>query len=206
MKFIKEQPEKLFEREINPHIIAIVTTTFYPKWSVKKEFTPDHVRGDLAIGTLEIAKSKGYQMVIIDGGSSDAFIEQLRQKGIVPNNEKVKGMSAGRQQGFEEASKFEGVKVICWTEPEKIFIVNDCLPEAVRPILDGRADIVVPKRDSEAWKTYPQYQAELEQHANKLWNAILKKRGFLSNEAEDLDVWFGPKFFKNDPELVKIFL
>lgn len=201
-----ERPGNSFEREINPRSIAIVTTTFYKTFGTENQGAADQLRGELAIKTLELVKQKGYQIVVVDGGSCSAFLEQLRQMEITPSIEKVRGMSASRQQGFEEARNLEGVKVICWIEPERVSIVADCLQEAVRPILDGRADIVVPKRDSEALRTYPDYQTESEQRANRLLNAILKKQGLLPEETEDLDVWFGPKFFKNDPEIVKIFL
>ena len=71
--------------------------------------------------------------------------------------------------------------------------------------MDGRADVVVPERDAEAWATYPKFQMEIEQEANRLWNEIMRKNGLLSPD-ENLDMWFGPKFFKNDPELVKLFM
>lgn len=204
----RESKGNSVEQEINPRSIAIVTTTFYKTFSGENRDTSDddELRGELALKTLSLAKEKGYQIALVDGGSSSAFLEQLQRAGITPSSQKIAGMSESRQQGFEEASKLEGVEFICWIEPERISIIKDCLLEAVRPLRDGRADVVVPKRDSESLKTYPDYQAESEQRANKIWNAILKKQGLLPEEAEDLDVWFGPKLFKNDPELVKIFL
>ena len=119
---------------------------------------------------------------------------------------KEKGMSAGRRQALEMASEFEDAKVVCWTEPEKISIINDCLPEATIPILTDEADIIIPKRDEQAFKTYPSQQAAYEQKANKLWNEILKKHSLLSEDAEDLDVWIGPRFIKNDKEILQLFL
>ena len=205
-KIMKEQPEKSFEREIDPRSIVIVTGTLYPTWGTENERDVDRVRGGLALQTLKRAKQKGYQIVLRDDGSSRAFLEELDRKGVVPRGHNVKGMSANRQQSFEDAGKLEGAQVICWTEPEKVSLVGNCLPEAVRSLLDGRADIVVPKRDPEAWKTYPQYQAESERRLIRLWNAILKEHGVLPKDTEDLDVFFGPKFFRNDPDLLKIFL
>ena len=72
--------------------------------------------------------------------------------------------------------------------------------------LNNEADIVVPRRTDVSFKTYPDYQVRSEQKANRLWNDILRARGLLAKDSEDLDVWFGPKFFRNNPELVKLFL
>lgn len=199
-----ENPNGQFEKEIDPRSIAVVTGAYYPTFGAENMSEVDRVRGNLALETLAKAKEKGYQVVVGDVGSSPNFMERLYNEGIISNTKKGQGMSPARQQTFREASEREAVEVIAWTEPEKVSLVEECLPEAVRPILDGRADIIVPQRTAEAWATYPKFQAEIEQAANRLWNNILKKNGLLS-EDENLDMWFGPKFFKNDPELVKIF-
>lgn len=193
------------EREIDPKSIALVTTTFYPKWSPEGDVSVDKVRGNLNILMLNEAKRKGYRVVVVDGGSSSGFVDRLKEEGIAPIPETEHSMSGSRRQAFNEGSALEGVKVIAWAEPEKVSIARDCLPEAVRPILDGRADIVIPKRGEESLRTYPAYQVEYEQKANKLFNGILRKHGLLPEDVEDLDVWFGPRFFKNDPELISLF-
>ena len=164
---MKENIEGAAEREIDPKSIALVTTTFYPKWSPEGEVSVDKVRGDLNIEMLEEAKRKGYQTIVVDGGSSSEFIDRLQKEGVAPIHETEHSMSGSRRQAFNEGSTLEGVKVIAWTEPEKVSIARDCLPDAVQPILDGRADIVIPKRDEEAFKTYPPYQVEYEQKARK---------------------------------------
>lgn len=125
---------------------------------------------------------------------------------MLPQSELERGMSASRQQALREATELEGIKVICWTEPEKVSLLRDCLLKAVLPILNNEADIVVPMRTDASFKTYPDYQVKYEQRSNRLWNDILRSRGLLPQESEDLDVWFGPKFFGNDPELVELFL
>ena len=142
---------------------------------------------------------------MVDGGSSEAFKAELAGMKISLLPELERGMSSGRQQAFAETAKLEGVKVICWIEPEKVSVIRDCLPEAVLPILNDEADIVVPKRIDSSFEKYPEYQVKYEQKANRLWNDILRARGLLAEDSEDLDVWFGPKFFINNPELVKLF-
>jgi hypothetical protein len=206
MKGPEGSPEQSFESEIDPHSIAVVTGTYYPTWGTEKLSDTDKIRGGLSLEMIDHAQEKGFQIVVGDVGSSPEYMERLREKGIISNTKKSQGMSQARQQTFGEASKLEGAEVITWTEAEKISLIEDCLPEAIRPILDGRTDIVIPKRGEDAWATYPKFQREIEQRSNKQWNEILKANGVLPEDAEDLDIWFGPKFFKNDPELLKIFM
>lgn len=192
------------ETEVKPRSIVIATTTFYPNYP---EDDVDKVRGNLALQAIKEAREKGYQVSLVDGGSSPDFkLAAKGIKGITVHPELERGMSASRRQAFVEASELDGAKVICWTEPEKVSIVRDCLPEAIVSILKGEADIVVPSRDDKAFRTYPDYQVEEEKGANRRWNATLRARGFLSEDSPDLDVWFGPKFFRNDPKIITLFL
>lgn len=208
MKVEGERNRKL-EIEIDPRSVAVVTTTFYPNWypgSAPESKNSDKVRGDLALRMLSEARGKSFQLVVVDGANNQMFKEALRRIDTNPLPETERGMSASRQQGFKEAHILEGVKVICWLEPEKVSISRDCLPEAVIPILKGETDIVVPKRNEDLFKeTYPDYQVKFEQDSNRIWNAILRKYGLRSKSDPDLDVWFGPKFFRNDPALLSLF-
>lgn len=200
------------EHEVDPKSIGIASTTLYKNWypgpPVPNHFIVDKIRGDLALETFKEAMLKKFQITVIDGGSSETFIQELVAQNIpFTKQEKEKpSMSGGRRQAFKEISGRDGVKVIVWTEPEKISIARDALPKAVLPILQGTADVVIPKRDKVAFATYPDYQTRYEQKANRLWNNILREHKLLPQDAEDLDVWFGPRFFKNDPEIVQTFL
>ena len=39
----------------------------------------------------------------------------------------------------------------------------------------------------------------------KQWNEILKDSYLLGESDKDLDVWFGPRFFRNDPKILDLF-
>lgn len=201
---------KTRERLIEGHEIGVATATFYPTWEKSSDVSPDasvdQVRGDLALETIHAAIENGYQLAVVDGGSSPDFIEMLGLMGVAVEAEREKGMSASRRQAFEIVSEMDGVEVICWTEPEKLAITRDCIKEAVKPIIDGRADIVVPRRDDEAFATYPEYQVKFEKASNHLWNDILKRHRLLPEDAEELDAWIGPRLFKNDPDIVDLFM
>lgn len=193
----------------DPHTLGIATATFYPTWSPElpaegEEASPDKVRGDLALETIQAAIEQGYQIAVVDGGSSPAFQEALRLTAATVEDERERGMSASRRQAFESVSTMDGVEVICWTEPEKISMVRDCMELAVQPIVDGEADIVVTHRMS--LDSYPDYQAEFETTSNTAWNGMLRRRGLLSENDPDLDGWSGPRIFRNDPEIVELFM
>jgi hypothetical protein len=212
-----ERKEIVFD----PQSLAIVSTVHYPNWYEDEtnwdntESLSDKVRGDLALEMISEAKSRNYQITIVDSGASPAFTQKLGGFEILTFQEEKGGMSTGRQQGFREASllkyadngnqKF--VKAICWLEPEKISIISDCLSKAIRPILLEQADIVIPKRSKKEFEeTYPDYQVKYEMDSNRLWNGMLRKFGILGHNQEDLDVWFGPRIFRNTPEITQIFL
>ena len=196
------------ERQIKAHEIGIASATFYPDWEpgeAGEDPSAVKVRGDIALQTFHEAMADGYQVAVVDGGSSPAFLEALGKTGVTVETEKERGMSASRRQAFESISGADDVKVICWTEPEKLSMVRDCISEAIKPIEAGEADIVVPRRDAEAFATYPDYQVKFEQDSNHLWNDILRRHHLMPEDAPDLDAWIGPRVFRNDPDIVALF-
>ena len=202
-----EQPEK---ETFDPHTICIATATFYKNWYpgplVNSEKDVDKIRGDLALQLFKDATEKGYQLVVVDGGSSSAFISEMENSRIEWSKEEERGMSPSRRQAFRIAAGRTGVKVIGWTEPEKIDIVSKSAESLSRPILSGDADIVVPRRTKKSFSTYPNYQVESERKLNSAWNDVFRKFGLLDEGENDLDVSFGPKFFRNDPKILSLFL
>jgi len=202
---INESHEALFD----PRSIAIVTGTFYPGWhggDVKGKLSADKLRGDLALQALKSAKEQNFQIAVVDGGSSEAFIHALTENDISFEPQKIKGgQGPARRQGLQQAENIRGIKVICQTEPEKVSVVSDCIEITSLPILKNDADIVVPRRDAESFSTYPKLQSEQEQKANKLYNQILRSRGLLKANDPDLDFWFGVRFFANKPDVTELF-
>ena len=207
---IAEVGENLF----NPQSLAISTAVHYPKWYPNEinyddndeKRLSDKVRGDLALEMIQKAKNKGYQVIVVDSESSSVFTQRLKELEIKRLFGEKRGMSTQRQLGFKEASTIATVKYLCWMEPEKISLI-DYLPDLVRPILDGKADVVVPKRrEKEFRETYPNYQVNFEKQSNQLWNNMLRKFDILPKDAENLDVFFGPKIFRNTPKVREVFL
>jgi hypothetical protein len=188
--------------------VGIATATMYPSWQPGEpaELTADKVRGDLALTTVNLAREQGYKVVVVDGGSSSEFVQALQATGAIVETQTEKGMSAGRRQAFQSVSQLDNVSVVCWTEPEKVSMIRDCLAETAKAVLDDQADIAVPSRDEAAFATYPDYQAEFEQESNRDWNRILQRHDILPASAEPIDAWIGPRVFKNEPDVLKLFM
>lgn len=206
-----ERINQLQPREIirNPESIVVVTAIFYPRWyegEPRKPLTADKVRGDLTIKTLVAARNQGFQLALVDGGSSEEFRKTLNGLGITFQMQREKGPAGpARRQALEFAQNLRGARVLCQTEPEKVSVIFDCLGLASIPILEDEADIVIPRRDEASFSTYPEYQAKSEKRANRLYNKILRAHGLLGKNDPDLDFWFGLRVFANKPEVVKLF-
>lgn len=193
------------------HSVAVVTGTFYKDW-YPGEWIPGKndtakVRGDLALQTMKAALDAGYQLVAVDGGSSDQFKAAAEGLGIKLQVQTETTMSGSRREGFISASILDGVKAIAWLEPEKLSLITDekCLFDASQLILNDQADVVVLERDQAGLASIPDYQAKSEEEADKKWSSILRIAGILLPDQKDLKPFFGPKIFKNTPELLKIF-
>ncbi|MDP2684887.1 MAG: hypothetical protein Q8P20_07690 [bacterium] len=198
------------EVRVRPESIAVVELTLYPSWypdSTQSIGDTDKIRGDLALQSIAAGQANGYRIVVADGDSSTAFKEELAKYTAITyvgRQEETRG--AGRRQGFLVASAIDGVEVIIRTEPEKVSIVSEYAPQITLPILEGKADIVVPKRNPNLHQsTYPLYQWESEVSANKKYNDLLHKTGLLP-EDQSLDMFFGPIAFRNVPEILELFL
>lgn len=207
MKEPKVTPIK--ELEFDPKSIVIAATTRYPNWHRGKSLdlsNTDKVRGDLAIQTIDEAIKHNYTVVINDGESSSEFKAELVKHGIVVLERSGKSRATARRQLIEYSSHVPGVRVIVRTEPEKVSLVENCIPQLADPILKNEADVVVPKRRQDLFSSsYPNYMYKSEIYANKKYNDILHEFKILPSE-EELDFFFGPVVFSNKPNILKFFL
>ncbi|MDP3987638.1 MAG: hypothetical protein Q8P80_00655 [Candidatus Levybacteria bacterium] len=195
----------------NPGSVAICTITYYPKWyrgTLKSIKHTDKVRGDLALNLIQSAKDAGYQIIVCDGKSSKSFIRAAK---AIPGTKfiqrRTQKRSPGRRKVIKAASKIPNVEVIVLTEPEKLSFVKDCIFFVVKSIFEGKADIVIPKRDERLFKeTYPAYQYESEVEGNSLYNENLLAYNLISPDDLDFDMFFGPRVFRNDPKILSLFM
>ena len=207
MKVPKVTPIK--EIESDPKSIVIAVTTKYPNWHKGRSLdisNTDKVRGDLGIQTIDAAIRHGYTVVVNDGDSSGEFKDELSKRGIVVLERIGKSRATARRQLIEYCSHVPQAKVIVRMEPEKVLLVENCIPQLADPILRDEADVVVPKRRQDLFSSsYPDYMYKSETYANKKYNDILHEFGILPSE-EAFDFFFGPVVFSNKPSILKLFL
>jgi len=198
------------ENHFDPKKIGFAVITSYPKWyrgklqSIKHT---DKVRGDLALEFAQKATQLGYQLVIADKGSTKTFLKELLANSEVHLiRRKASGSGKGKRLAIDAVRKIPGVGVIVLVEAEKLSFLIDCLETAVSPILQGKADIVIPAREDSLFKaTYPRYMYESEIEGNSIYNEALRTNTILTKEMPDYDWFFGPRVLRNDEKIVSLF-
>jgi hypothetical protein len=197
--------------QIDPKSIGFAIITYYPKWyrgplrSIKHT---EKVRGDLALEFLRKAMAVGYAVICVDGQSNKSFHNELIAiDGLQVLRRKTPGRGVNKRQAVKALSKREGLKVIVLTEAEKVSLLTDCIEQIATPILSGKADIVVPRRQEALFKSsYPGYMYVSETEGNKIYNEALRTHGILKQNAPDLDFFFGPRAFRNDEKIIGLFM
>jgi len=190
--------------------IAIAVITSYPKWYKGKLRSIKHtekIRGDLALEFVKKTVERGYNIVISDGKSSKTFRRELQTTpNIILTKRKVKSSGEGKRDAIDKASKIPGVEIIVLSEPEKVSLITDCLPQAVDPIFHNKADLVIPKREENLFRsTYPKYMYKSEIEGNGIYNEALRANNILPESLMTLDSFFGPRIFKNDKKVISLF-
>jgi len=194
----------------DPSSVGFAIITYYPRWyngklrSIKHS---DKIRGDLALEFAQKAMAKGVTVVYVDGKSSKSFKNALEEiSGLHVIKRRTFGRSSSKRQAITYLTKLPHIKVIILNEPEKISLLTDCLDTIVMPILEDKADIIVPRREDKLFKSsYPLYMYESEIEANRIYNEALRTNGILKEDHHDLDFFFGPRAFKNDKKIVELF-
>lgn len=88
------------------------------------------------------------EVLIIDDGSSDKTIEVAKQLGIehiVVNKQNI-GLAGSFRRGIDECLR-QGADIIVNTDGDNQYAGWD-IPKLVKPVLDGRADIVIGDRET----------------------------------------------------------
>ncbi|KAL7531658.1 hypothetical protein ACHAXR_004161, partial [Thalassiosira sp. AJA248-18] len=160
--------------DANP-FVCVVTVTFYPDTS--------DVRFHLALELCKLATQHKIHLIIVDGSPNHPAVRDQFQNGsdgyvhvFQQDRERYSGKGGSLRQAILKATEWiqeennnhsnaESIlneAAICFTEPEKVDMMNH-VHEIVKPIIKGRADVVVPTRNDEFFRqTYPieQYHSE----------------------------------------------
>jgi hypothetical protein len=131
-------------------------------------------------------------LVVVDGSPNEDIKMGLKEAGATIFPELHRGMGPSRRQAFFHAFEVahqHDINIILWTEPEKVDLINS-IPKIIEPIEIGEADIVIPCRSAKSWETWPAFQRESEQEANKVYNEVFG--------VKDFDPMFGPVAFDRE--------
>ena len=195
---------------VDPKKIAFAVITSYPKWYKGKLRSIKHthkVRGDIALEFAQKVTEKRCHLVIVDKDSPKTFIKALQETAtLILVRRRSEGSGPGKRLAIDKAVAIPGVDVIVLCEPEKVSIATSCLNQMVMPILQNKADIVVPRREEHLFKaTYPRYMYDSETEANSIYNETLYSNNILSKNVPALDWFFGPRVFRNEKSIVALF-
>lgn len=159
-----------------------VFTAFQPT-AVAKQMAPETLKARLKANrefVKQSVKSGVHVVVVTDSVSHEA----LQGSGSHLVLEKELGMGYTRRLALRVAMDLVGGKssaAFIWTEPEKVSLAK-YYEKIAKPVLSGKADIVIPKRKS--LRSYPLWQQDWERAGNAMCKAVL---------GWDVDYFFGPR-------------
>ncbi|MCK4553273.1 hypothetical protein KAT80_03645 [Candidatus Pacearchaeota archaeon] len=163
--------------------IAIGTTTFYNKGMPNGE-----LRAGLAEKVIKTAVDSGYKMIVVDGSPEEWFPRSIEGSGAIIHRETPGGGMGGSRRECIQYAHDLGTPVVAWMEPEKLDYVKEVIKTAI-PILEGKADLVIPDARIMALQGYylphyPTSQRNEELYGDDCWRELTSM---------DLDIWRGPK-------------
>jgi hypothetical protein len=200
----KVEDEMSPEFDFNPKSVAVVSTSFYPKYGMGGAEL-DNVRASVMIDMAQAVQDRGYRMVVVDGGSPTRFTNKLKDLGVTVLLEDATGMAASRRQVINAGSALGGIKIIAWSE-EKPSVFRDNDPSVLfGPLIRNEADIVIPDRGEDGRSTYLPQQRNWEERGNSSLHRILMHYGLVRADSQQLDMWSGPRIFRNEPGIIEIF-
>jgi hypothetical protein len=233
--------QTLFKEKLhNPEKVCVVLSTYYPDYSKQDKESinekiddvcqrrlmnepvdlgeetelSDNLRGSLAVESLQQLINQGVRVVIVDGGSSDSFRNEVSNIGGTLLYQKEKGYSESRREGIKHAFDQVGkVGVIMQMEPEKVSLTSpEMMSALINPVSKGECDLTILDRgfkigeiseDTNKWfeeKTeenyagYPAYQAHSETYLNKIMSNILREVSG-KGDLPDFDLLNGTRVF-----------
>jgi len=165
--------------------VVLATTTYYQN--------PHDLRYLLAKETVRLAGEAGLPIMVVDGAPGLSFSTELRQQGAEVYPQTLAGMGSARRLAFFYALNYLLCRrklpdgIVIWLEPEKTDLIR-FVPRIIKPIIDNKADVVIPSRSPKSWASYPVFQQTSEQDANRVYEQVTQRRGF--------DPMFGPVAFR----------
>lgn len=191
--------------------VVLATNTLYRGYKPTSEQRliedTDGIRGDLALAAIRNTLALGNSRIVLaDGGSSTEFICLLKPfatQGLTVVTGMASGRAPQRRATFKEALSLPDVKVIIYSQAEKD--LSPFIDKIAAPILENKADIVIPSRPPEVLGSWPKYQIDSELEVNASIDRILRRYGLIGKN-QNFDWFFGPIVYSTREEVSKLFL
>ncbi|MFI9386271.1 glycosyltransferase family 2 protein [Kutzneria sp. NPDC052558] len=122
----------------------------------------------LALPAVLTALPPGYRAIVVDNGSSDGSPEVAAAHGATVVRESRRGYGAAVHTGLEHAT----ADIVCFLDADGSLDPRQ-LPELVRRVRDGEADMAVGRRIPQGRGSWP-WHARL---GNRILAALMRKRG-----------------------------
>lgn len=170
---------------MEPGLVKIVTSTLYDS---RNEV--DRVRIGLAERSIGLSTEKGYEVILVDGGSEDKVVRRFEKAGALVSIQKEPGIGPGRREAIRYALDRKP-EVVVWMEPEKVDFVR--FIGELTNYFSQEIDLVMPERVS--LSSYPRFQQKTETIGNEF---------FRQATGINLDIYFGPSLWR--PRVANYFL
>lgn len=158
----------------NSRTVLVTSTKF--DFAVPSE----ECRALLSLAAMDKAQAIGLPVISADAGSSPRYIEAARERGAMIFKASGKTLGAQRREAIARAQQLHPLCIV-YSEIEKLPLIAE-VPHIVEPILSGKAEMVVPRRQS--LESYPSLQQRSEHIMNSHWQMLT---------GIPLDVSFGPR-------------
>lgn len=166
----------------------------------------ENMRGDLAIMTMKRVVEDGYQLLVVDGGSPEAFrraVIEVCGDAVNFREQKERGLGPSRHQAFREAGELPGVDVVVFTLAERLDYAQRGLRLGLDAFIERDLDMMLVGRAS--LDSLPERQAESERRCHRFIDTLLTRYGLLDeSQVGEWDWYSGYHTFRNTPEVQEI--
>jgi hypothetical protein len=158
----------------------------------------NETRFKLACTTISNALKAGHAVSVVDGSPNPEVAKHFSALGAKVFPQLHESLGASKQQSFFHAVQIcreGGYTAVLAVEGEKD--LARAVPKLLREMRDGKSHIVVPERNDAGWNSYPDFQKESEQAANRVFEEVTGLKS---------DIFFGPVLFRPTSKVAGYFI